>query len=157
MLLYSLTVVGCVTGGDSDSASAAPSSELGVDSLSLAREAANRCAMELGSGDYTIAIDSCTESIEYDPQASIGYHTRALVYYRMNDFRSALADFDQALNVPDRFSSHVLGDDWQQGDLLHKRGHTKLNLGDTYGACQDFGRSIQLGYTEAQDSYDRTC
>jgi len=122
--------------------------------------------------DLSAAIDNYNLSIEFDDMNVEAYYWRGMAYYRLEDLKSALTDFDYAIEInPRHFKSYrmvdyVLAKD-QQWDIIidywdkfldlepehakayYERSGTHYHNQDTEKALQDLKRSCELGLQEA--------
>ena len=106
-----------------------------------------------------------------DLQGAIAlYSIRGAIYYRLNDFNSAVADFNKAITLnPSDYRSyynrglaHIKLNDFRKAvadfsgaiqlnpndaDSYYNRAVCRQRLGDNYGAKEDLNRARALGYT----------
>lgn len=121
------------------------------------------------TGDLNGAIAFCTRAIQLNPDNAIAYSIRGAIYYRLNNFKSAIVDFNKAiaLNPGDyktfynRGLAYVKLNDYRRAeadfgnairlnaddaDSYYNRGVCRQRLGDVYGSQQDLNRAKALGY-----------
>ena len=76
----------------------------------LARAWNSRCWTRVLAGrDYSAALSDCDKAIALDPANANSFDSRGFVYLRLNGFRKAVADFDQALQRQPRLASALFG------------------------------------------------
>ena len=118
-------------------------------------------------GDLSGAVNLCTRAIELDSSNATAYSIRGAIYYRLNDFNSALADFNKAIefNASDyktfynRGLAYVKLDNYRaaaqdfteainrnpnDADSWHNRGLCRQRLGDMFGAQSDLNKARSL-------------
>ena len=92
------------------------------------------------NGDFGLAIEYLSKSIDEDPEYASAYAMRATAYYMMGAYSPALEDFDVAIGLSHDYSS-----------AYHWRGKTYLAMGDYDLALTNIRAAIQIdpGYVEA--------
>jgi tetratricopeptide (TPR) repeat protein len=87
----------------------------------------NRCfeRAKLGGGDLAGALADCNEAMKTDTSADV-FDSRGFVYFRMGDYKNAIADCDAALDKHPGFASS-----------LFVRGAAKRKTGDAAGGDAD--------------------
>src|SRR6202035_1318717 len=108
------------------------------------------------------------------------YYSRAIVKNELHTWKSALRDYDAALEVAPTFASALLNrgsvkdyigavedydkvitlsdaDDLTKTRAYFNRGNTKLHLEDKSGACADWKIALQRGERDAQAQIDKHC
>ncbi len=92
------------------------------------------------NGDYQSAINSYTKSLDLNPSVFV-YNNRGIAYASINDYDSAIGDFNQAIALdPDDAAAY------------NSRGLAYASIGDYEHAIEDFDQSIALDPDDA-DSY----
>ena len=89
-------------------------------------------------GDYELAIEYLTKSIDEDPEYASAYAYRATAFYLSGDYAAALTDYDEAIGLSPEFSS-----------AYHWRGKTYLAMGNIEQALADTQTAIQIEPTYA--------
>lgn len=94
-------------------------------------------------GDYTEAIADFTKAIGLDPKEGNYYYHRGHAKYKMQDYRGAMADFNNAIKLKDamRISNVYLTLDLSSEYC--SRGDVKFQLEDYRGAIADYTKSIE--------------
>ena len=82
--------------------------------------------------------------IELVPDFVYAYYNRANVSVAMNDYRSALADYDKAIEI-----------DSNLADAYYNRGLTHIYLGNNKLGIQDLSKAGELGLYEAYNVIKR--
>jgi len=86
-----------------------------------------------GMGQYREAIDIYSRVLEADSTWTSTYYYRGLVYFDLENYDSALMDFNTASSYA---TDNALFYDY--------KAYTKEKLGDLKGAIEDFGQSLKL-------------
>lgn len=118
-------------------------------------------------GNLNGAANYCTRAIELNSNNATAYSIRGVIYYKLNDFNSSLADFNKAIelnpsdykNFYNRGLAYVKLSNYRQAaqdfseairinpndaDSWHNRGLCRQRLGDIYGAQEDLNRARAL-------------
>ena len=118
-------------------------------------------------GNLSGAANYCTRAIELNSNNATAYSIRGVIYYKLNDFNSSLADFNRAIelnpsdykNFYNRGLAYVKLSNFRQAaqdfseairinpndaDSWHNRGLCRQRLGDNYGAQEDLNRARAL-------------
>lgn len=95
-------------------------------------------------GDLNGAAQLCTRAIELNPENASAYSIRGAIYYRLNNFNSALADFNLAI----RFNSS----DYR---TYYNRGLVYVNLNNYQMAAQDFNKALELNPNDEDCRFNR--
>jgi len=83
--------------------------------------------------DYEGAIADLTQLLKAGPDDALVLNLRAIAYYGLGEFVSALADADRACDLaPDNSTIHL------------NRGQDRFLIGDLAGAREDFDKVLQL-------------
>lgn len=83
-------------------------------------------------GDFQGAIQSWTQAIQQNPNATI-YYSRGLAYRRVEDNQKALTDYNQALRFNPKYVKAYVN-----------RGNVRDDLGDKQGALADYNQALKL-------------
>jgi len=84
--------------------------------------------------DQEAAMKEFSTAIEIDPDYSLAYYNRALIYYRNGDFGSSLSEYNKAIEL-----------DPNNPYWTYERGFLHLQLGYREKAINDLERSLELG------------
>ncbi|MBQ3443301.1 MAG: tetratricopeptide repeat protein [Selenomonadaceae bacterium] len=95
-------------------------------------------------GNLNGAANHCTRAIELSSNNATAYSIRGAIYYKLNDFNSALADFNKAIEF-----NHS---DYKN---FYNRGLAYIKLNDYWRAAQDFSQAIQLNPNDADSWHNR--
>lgn len=95
-------------------------------------------------------ISAISKFIDRDANNPDGYLQRALAEEKIKDYNASLKDFNKLIE-------HMSPDNIYYKNSYSLRGDLKLKLNDKNGACDDFHKALQLGYTEAQHDIDLNC
>ena len=103
---------------------------------------------QLHAGKFQDAIKSFTKAIElhpnakayYSPQVSNYYELRGLAYARLNEFKQAIDDFDNAIKLNPDFT-----------EAYYNRGGTYGKTGDDKKGIDDIKTAAKMGYKPAQE------
>lgn len=91
------------------------------------------------AGNCTKAIEDYTKSIKLDPTSPQTYNNRAYTFMRLRDYKSALADLDQALAINPNYIHALMN----RGDI-----HNYYFQIDKKSAIADYEKVIALGGTK---------
>ncbi len=96
--------------------------------------------------NYIQALDKCIEALKKYPQEAELYYWSAVIKTRTGDIKSAIPDFDKAIELnPENSSVYVM------------RGVAKSDLGDNKGAIDDFDKAISLNPKDTSAYMMRAC
>lgn len=120
-----------------------------------------------GQGQYDRAIEEFTKAIAIDPDSAEAYYSRGLAYIMIEDYASAVKDYDKAIELDpsavaynNRCWSYYKMGEYEQAlpdcerslqlnpddvHALDSRARVYQALGRTEDAIQDFDRIIELG------------
>jgi tetratricopeptide (TPR) repeat protein len=97
--------------------------------------------------DYKHAKSDFNAALRYADQPSAPlYYNRGICNFQLNQYRAALSDFDQSLQL-----------DARNGTAYYLRSLTQLHLQDTARACEDWRQAVQRGVNFPEDSLDVYC
>jgi tetratricopeptide (TPR) repeat protein len=123
-------------------------------------------------GDLSGAIINWSLTLTINSNEPNSYYSRAIVKNELYTWKSALKDYDKAIEIaPDFISALInrgsLKDDkvlsFEKVDLENKqrtyfnRGNSKFNLADKIGACEDWKKAFELGADYAKVRLDEHC
>jgi tetratricopeptide (TPR) repeat protein len=135
-------------------------------------------------GDLSGSIINWSLTLTINPKDPNAYYSRAIVKNELYTWKSALGDYDRAIEIaPDFISALVnrgsLKDDNKDYsgaiedydkvlsmgnvDLENKqqayfnRGNSKFNLNDKKGACEDWKKALELGAVYAKERLNENC
>ena len=75
-----------------------------------------------GNGDYTRAIADYTQAIKLDPKEPKNYSERGFAYYKMNNYRNAIPDLEQAIKLWTGYKGDYYSNiEWYLADAKKKR------------------------------------
>ncbi|MBD3879654.1 MAG: tetratricopeptide repeat protein [Quinella sp. 1Q5] len=95
-------------------------------------------------GNLSGAANHCTQAIELSPDNATAYSIRGAIHYKLNDFNSALADFNKAIEF-----------NYSDYKNFYNRGLAYVKLNDYRRAAQDFNQAIQLNPNDADSWHNR--
>ncbi len=95
---------------------------------------------------YNDAINDCDTAIQLFPQFMNAYYNKGIIYLGIGNPKIALKEFDTTLALSNNFYFGYF-----------YRGMAKKQLNDMKGACADWDKSVQLGFTMAQDTIAKYC
>jgi len=93
----------------------------------------NRCGIYYTNDDYEKALADCNRAARQEPQSSIVYDRRGLIWHVKGDFDRAISDFDQAISINPNYAR-----------ALYHRGTSKQTKGDTAGGHADIMRAKEI-------------
>ena len=96
-------------------------------------------------GDYYGAIRDLDKAIKIDPNFTDAYNNRGIVKHDLKDFAGAIGDYNKVIEL----NPNIAG-------AYCNRGFAKINIGDK-GACDDFRKAAELGYTPALKIIEENC
>ncbi len=135
-------------------------------------------------GDLSGAIINWSLTLTINPNEPNSYYSRAIVKDELYTWKSALKDYDKAIEIAPDFISALtnrgsLKDDngdhkgaiedynkvlsFEKVDLENKqrayfnRGNSKFKLADKIGACEDWKKAFELGADYAKVRLDEHC
>ena len=136
------------------------------------------------NGDLSGAIINWTLTITINPKDPNAYYSRAIVKDELYTWKSALKDYDKAIEIAPDFISALTNrgslkdenrdyngaiEDYNKVLSFEKieiedkqrayynRGNSKLNLGDKKGACEDWQQAFDYGATYAKERLNEYC
>ena len=136
------------------------------------------------NGDLSGSIINWTITLEINPIEPNSYYSRAIVKDELYTWKSALRDYNKAIEIAPDFISALtnrgsLKDDngdymgaiedynkvlsFEKVDLENKqrayfnRGNSKLNIGDKKGACEDWKKALEFGAEYAKERLNEHC
>ena len=74
------------------------------------------------------------------------WYNLAYLHNGLGQFNLAVADYDSILQIND-----------QSADAYHFRGVSRINSGDTSGACADWNRALKMGYQGSAELIRKFC
>lgn len=92
------------------------------------------------NGDLSGAIFNWSLTIQVDPTEPNAYYSRAIVKSELYTWKSALKDYDKAIEIAPKFV-----------DALINRGGLKDENGDYQGAIADYGTVLKLDKLEPEE------
>ncbi len=132
------------------------------------------------TSDFKNALVNFTRSIQLDSFSADIFNNRAYVLYRLKEYQQALSDCQHATDLVPQFlnayynkgliyleldkpavaekeldTTLALADNFYFGYFY--RGMAKKQLNDMKGACADWQKSVDLGFTMAQDTINKYC
>jgi len=97
--------------------------------------------------DFKGAINDFEAIIELDPKNSTAYDHRGICKKNLKDYEGALADYNKAIELNNK-----------NGEAYNNRAVVKyFFLTDTIGACEDWEKSVNAGYTKASEIMKGKC
>mgnify|MGYP000850968032 CR=1 FL=1 len=136
------------------------------------------------NGDLSGSIFNWSLAIAIDSKDPNAYYSRAIVKNELYTWKSALKDYDKAIEIAPKFGSALInrgglkdenGDyqgaiadyekvlQFDDSSLENKQqayfnlGNTKFNLKDKRAACENWNRALELGADYAKDKIDDYC
>jgi len=132
------------------------------------------------SGNLSGAIANWTIVLKINPKDVDSYYSRGIVKNELYTWKSALKDYDKAIELAPDFESAILNrgtvkdengdyngaiEDYNKaielnpnnGMAYFNRGNTKFNMKDQEGACLDWHKALDLGEGYAQERIDKNC
>lgn len=104
-----------------------------------------RSQLYLSKGDTLKAMEDVNKSISLDKNNANAYVMRAEINMKYNkDFKSALADMDEAIKLEPHFAGYFIN-----------RAYLKYNLDDYFGAMSDFDYAIGLDPSNVTAHFNR--
>lgn len=135
-------------------------------------------------GDLSGSIFNWSLTIAINPKDPNAYYSRAIVKNELYTWKSALKDYDKALEIAPKFASALInrgglkdenGDyqgaiaDYEKvlqlddSEIENKQqayfnlGNTKLNLKDKIGACENWKKALESGAKYAKERIEEYC
>jgi len=99
--------------------------------------------------DHSGAILEFDKAIKLDAASLVAFYNRAMAKYLINDFNSAISDFDIVIELD---SDHP-----NVKDAYYYRGLCKIEISDSLGACKDWTKSKELGHIYATQQLEINC
>lgn len=136
------------------------------------------------NGDLSGSIFNWSLTIAIDSKDPNAYYSRAIVKNELYTWKSALKDYDKAIEIAPKFASALINrgglkdengdyqgaiEDYQKvlqidnSEIENKQqayfnlGNTKLNLKDINGACENWKKALELGAKYAKEKIDEYC
>jgi len=94
--------------------------------------------------DVEVVMKTLQSCIDKDQKFMEAYLLRAFIYYKLEDYRAAIKDYDLLLSI---FPNHLEG--------LKQRAFTKIQVLDYEGAIEDHTKRIDLQPKNAVAYFDR--
>lgn len=95
------------------------------------------------AGDLEGAISLCTQAIKLNSSNSAAYSIRGAIYYKLNDFNDAKADYDKAVELNPNDHRN-----------FYNRGLVLVKMKDYRRAAQDFSKSFELNPNDEDSRYN---
>ncbi|NES84491.1 MAG: tetratricopeptide repeat protein, partial [Moorea sp. SIO2B7] len=89
-------------------------------------------------GEYPLAIEDFSETIQLEPKFAEGYYNRGLAYGKVEEYQKAIQDYDQ-----------VLSNGFKTAETYNNRGNSYYKLGKYQEAIHDYDEAIKLGFEKA--------
>jgi len=150
--------------------------------LSLIQDACRgRIGPTVGTWTDKGVLEACNKAIAANPQDVKAYEQRGRIKFILLDHQGALADFEKAIEMSTDYASAYAGrasvkstflkdfsgavDDFGKAIELDPeyqkayfdRGLMKYYLKDRDGACADWKKSLELGFTQAENVIEQFC
>ena len=93
----------------------------------------NSCGIYYTNDEYEKALADCNRAARQEPQSSIVYDRRGLIWHVKHDNDRAIADFDQAIRINPNYAR-----------ALYHRGNSKQAKGDTASGDADIARAKEI-------------
>ncbi len=119
---------------------------IGSTALTLAQTSLENANQKRLAGQYEAAIAEYTQIIEQTPNLMVAYIERGYCFARLKKHQEALNDLEKAIFMGSNDPLTFLN-----------RGWAKYNLGDKQGACADWQKAEQLGYSKAKETLATYC
>jgi len=120
-----------------------------VQDTTLSSKYARNICIDNSKHDYQESVDYFIEVIKKDSTDLEAYYNLGMSYYKLLDFKRAIATYDQLVEKDSCFNY-----------ALHNRALCKFFLKDRDGACYDFKRALQCSYPDmsgTKEEYERFC
>ena len=101
-----------------------------------------QAAIEKNSGNYEKAIRLYFEAIEENPQHSLYYHLRAILYIELERYELALNDLSTAICLSPSVALN-----------FYHRGNANLAIGELYDTALDYDEAIKLQIEPPYNSF----
>ena len=96
------------------------------------------------NGDLSGAANLCTRALELNPSNAAAYSIRGAIYYRLNDYNSAIADYNRAIELnPSDYKN------------FYNRGLANVKLQNYQRAAEDFDGALKLNPNDEDSRYNR--
>lgn len=89
-------------------------------------------------GNFSAAISDYTRSIALDPTYAKALNCRGMLYASQKKYKEAMADYEAALKAQPTYATVYIN-----------RGKTRVEMGDTINACNDFKLAETYGVPRA--------
>ncbi|HET6769619.1 MAG TPA: tetratricopeptide repeat protein [Chitinophagaceae bacterium] len=96
-------------------------------------------------GNFTEGINALTNAIAIRPNEYM-YQSRATAFFNLGRYQDAINDYTNALTINP-----------QMGETLFNRGVSYYRLQQKANACEDWRKSVGLGYTKANEMLGAFC
>ncbi len=106
--------------------------------LNLLNGCFNRGLHHCRTGEYALAIEDFSQTIQLNPKFAQGYYNRGLAYGKTEQYQLAINDYDQVLNLG-----------FNTAETYNNRGNSYYKLGKHQEAINDYNQAINLGFTQA--------
>ncbi len=98
--------------------------------------------------DYESAIADFSHSIDLNPEKENNYRFRGLCLYNSLDYQGAYEDYSYSILLLHReyeISTEKIKVRYLLADTYLKRGVSATSMGNSFNACEDFRRAVELG------------
>lgn len=111
-----------------------------------------RGSLRVEMGNLEGALSDLDRSIELDPNFSSGYYSRSIAREIIEDWQGVIDDCTKLIEMfpPDKFPNY-------EGTDYFRRGNARFKLDDIKGACMDWTKALEIGYTEALEKIEEHC
>lgn len=114
----------------------------------------NRGDAKYNIQDYTGAIEDYNKAIQLNPDYTIklnpwvarAYNKKGEIWLVLENYKIAIANFNQAIQLNPNYA-----------EAYYNRGFAKRELKDKYGACADYSKAGELGYSDAYNKIKKYC
>ena len=114
----------------------------------------NRGDAKYNIQDYTGAIEDYNKAIQLNPDYTIklnpwvarAYNKKGEIWLVLENYKIAIANFNQAMQLNPNYA-----------EAYYNRGFAKRELKDKYGACADYSKAGELGYSDAYNKIKKYC
>jgi tetratricopeptide (TPR) repeat protein len=103
---------------------------------------------ELELGDFNLAIRDFSKAIDLNPhhsEVSVTYYLRGNAKSELGNDAAAILDYNLSIEITPAPETYL------------KRGICKLNLANKKGACEDWGKSAEMGSAQANIMIGKFC
>ncbi len=114
----------------------------------------NRGTAKYNIQDYNGAIEDYNKAIQLNPDYAIklnpwvarAYNKIGEILLELYSYNIAIANFNQAIQLNPNYA-----------EAFYNRGFAKRELKDKYGACADYSKAGELGYSDAYTKIKKYC